>query len=68
MSAATVLTHDIAKATEQSAMGAFLTARQMALKPHSLSKDGMDAEANDGGLWKWSTPFHVWACVATAQH
>lgn len=58
------LTVDQTKADELSKVGAFLTARQMALKSHNLSKDGMDATAKDGGHWKWSNHFNVWACVA----
>ena len=62
MDAAT-LAADTTKANAHSALGQFLTAHQMALKPHSLSKDGMEAHAKDGGHWKWSNHFSVWACV-----
>lgn len=58
------LSTDTAKASQQSKVGEFLTAREMALKPHNLSKDGMEARAKDGGLWKWSNHFNVWACVS----
>lgn len=54
---------DMVKASETSKVGAFLTARQMAFKAHSLSRDGMTATAKDGGTWKWSNHFNVWACV-----
>jgi len=54
---------DMNKAREQSKIGAFLTARQMALKPHGLSVDGMTASCKDGGTWKWSNHFNIWACV-----
>lgn len=57
------LMSDISKAEIQSTVGAYLTARQMALKAHNLSRDGMTAEARDGGVWKWSNHFNVWACV-----
>lgn len=62
--AATPLYRDEAEANKPSRVGAHLTARQMALKPHNLSEDGMEAYAKDGGLWKWSTHFNVWACVS----
>lgn len=58
------LMNDMKKAEQKSVVGEFLTARQMALKPHNLSKDGMEVRAKDGGLWKWSAHFSVWACVA----
>lgn len=55
--------NDEGKAAATSRVGAFLTARQMAFKAHRLSKDGMTAAAKDGGIWKWSNHFNVWACV-----
>lgn len=57
------LMSDTNKAEQRSKVGQHLTARQMALKPHNLSKDGMEAHAADGGLWKWAPHFNVWACV-----
>lgn len=58
------LMNDMSKAEQQSKVGQHLTARQMALKPHNLSKDGMEAFAKDGGHWKWSNHFRIWACVS----
>jgi hypothetical protein len=55
--------NDMSKAAEQSKVGAFLTARQMAFKAHNLDKHGMTATTKDGGTWKWSNHFNVWACV-----
>lgn len=66
MDAAT-LAADTTKANAPSALGQFLTARQMALKPHNLSKDGMEAHAADGGLWKWAPHFNVWACLENSH-
>ncbi len=60
------LMKDLAKASEVAKVGAFLTARQMALRAHSLSRDGMTAVDNEGARWGWSNHFSVWACV-TAQ-
>jgi len=61
------LMDDIAAANLQSTVGQFLTARQMAHKPHNLSADGMTAHAMDGGVWGWSGHFNVWACVQVAR-
>ena len=52
------------KANEASKVGNFRTAREMALSSHNLSRDGMSATTADGGEWRWSTHFNVWACVA----
>lgn len=57
------LATDTTKAGVKSKIGNFLTARQMALKSHNLSADGMEAHATDGGLWKWAPHFNVWVCV-----
>jgi hypothetical protein len=64
---AAILTNDTAKAGTHSRVGAHLTARQMALKPHRLNRDGMEARAEDGGRWLWSNHFNVWACVAVEE-
>ena len=56
------LAADEAKAARPDRVGDFLTARQMALKPHRLSKDGMSATTK-AGTWGWSSHFNVWACV-----
>jgi hypothetical protein len=61
---ASLLANDARRAEAPSRVGAHLTARQMALKPHNLSKDGMEAFAEDGGHWKWSNHFSAWACVS----
>ena len=66
MNAETLAT-DTAKAAALSKVGNFLTARQMALKPHDLSADGMEADTKDGALWKWSPHFNCWACVQTGR-
>ena len=58
------LMNDEQKAAARSRVGLYLTARQMALRSHRLSRDGMTASTKDGGSWKWSAHFSVWACVA----
>ena len=58
---------DQMKAAIPSRVGRYMTARQMALKSHWLSTDGMTANAGDGGVWKWSEHFHIWACVQGAR-
>jgi hypothetical protein len=37
-----------------------LTAREMALRPHSLSRDGETARMPDGSTWHWSNPLKAW--------
>lgn len=38
-----------------------MTAREMALTSHNLSKDGNSATLSDGTVYKWSDHFRVWA-------
>lgn len=39
----------------------YVTAKDMALSSHNLSRDGMSATRADGTVWKWSNHFNVWA-------
>jgi hypothetical protein len=39
----------------------YLSAKQMALQPHNLSRDGMSATLPSGDVYKWSNHFNVWA-------
>jgi hypothetical protein len=39
----------------------FYTAKEMALTPHNLSRDGMMATMADGKVYKWSESFQVFA-------
>jgi len=63
LSSMTTTTTKGSMADEKSRVGAYRTAREMALSSHNLSRDGMVAVTRDGGTWKWSEHFNVWACV-----
>jgi hypothetical protein len=65
--AAARIAEDNMKAAIPSRVGRFLTAYQMAMKSHWLKDAGMTAETSDGGMWKWSDHFSVWACVRGAR-
>lgn len=39
-----------------------MTAKEMALTPHTLSRDGSMARMNDGSKWVWDNRFEHWAC------
>lgn len=39
----------------------WMTAYDMALTPHNLSRDGMSATMTNGEVWRWSDHFNVWA-------
>lgn len=39
----------------------YMTAKQMALTSHNLSKDSMSATLESGEVFKWSDHFKVWA-------
>lgn len=39
----------------------FMTAKEMALTSHNLSRDGMSATLANGQVYKWSNHFNVWA-------
>lgn len=47
---------------QQSKVGHYRTARDMAESHHDLSRDGNSAFTYDGALWRWSDSFRVWAC------
>lgn len=49
-------------ANQQSKVGHYRTAHEMALTHHDLSRDGNSAYTYDGGLWRWSDHFRVWSC------
>lgn len=57
------LKNDEVKAAEKSKYGSYVTARQMAFKPHSLSERAMAATTADGAVWRWSNHFNVWVCT-----
>lgn len=39
----------------------WMTAKQMALQSHNLSRDGMSATLRSGEVYRWSDHFNVWA-------
>lgn len=46
---------------EQNYSSKFLTAKQMALTSHNLSKDSNAATLATGDVYRWSDTFKVWA-------
>lgn len=63
----TGIMNDIAQSTKPATRGAYLTARQMALRPGcSLDRTGDHATDLDGARWAWSDMTRLWICTMDA--
>jgi hypothetical protein len=53
--------------TARATVGAYMTAREMALRSHNLDRSGNTSTDHEGAVWKWSDHFNVWACVSAPR-
>ena len=54
-------TREIARNMEQGVVKQSMTAKEMALTPHNLNRDGSMAITNEGRKWIWDARFDKWS-------